>query len=71
MTEIKDRRYFGKSLKWWREFLLGYLLMLPLFILGIYLSISWGLGLGIGFFVGAGFACAPLFIVVLLVQRRK
>ncbi len=45
--------------------------MLPLFALGVYLSIILGLGLGLGMFVGAGFGCAPMFGRIYLEQRAE
>ena len=63
--------FLGRDLKWWKEWSFGYLLMLPLFALGVYLSIILGLGLGLGMFVGAGFGCAPMFGRIYLEQRAE
>lgn len=54
--------FLGRSRDWWLEWALGYLVMVPLFALGVYVSIEIGLGLGLGMFVGAGVAMSPIFL---------
>lgn len=52
----------GQNRKWWLEWAFGYLVMVPLFALGVYVAIEIGLGLGLGMFVGAGFGMSPILL---------
>jgi hypothetical protein len=71
MTSDETRLFIGKPLKWWRQFFLGYLVMVPLFLLGFYLAVVWGFGLGLGMFAGAGLAMSPVFIYIYWTERKK
>ena len=64
-------RFLGRNRKWWLEWAFGYLLMVPLFALGVYVAVEIGLGLCLGMFVGAGFGCAPMFGRIYLEQKAE
>ena len=63
--------FLGRNRKWWLEWALGYLVMIPLFGLGVFVAIEVGLGLGLGMFMGAGFAMFPILSVLMWKERRK
>lgn len=57
--------------KWWLEWAFGYLVMVPLFALGVYVAIEIGLGLGLGMFVGAGFGMSPILLGFLWSEMKE